>query len=191
MKPINFILKYLLPRIDDLFDQLKGARVFSKNDLKLGYYQTKIKESDVLKTAFKTHYGHYEVLVLPFGLTNAPTLFMDLMNQVFPTMPWQVHGSIYWWHTGLLELFLGEWRTLEAGLLWQVCDGWWDNEWLKPRINLHRMGSNYFSKWVNWIFTWTEVELDFWYSLGKFMGNSSRVLTPVYSRLNSGEFEFH
>jgi hypothetical protein len=87
MKPINFILKYLLPRIDDLFDQLKGARVFSKNDLKLGYYQTKIKESDVLKTAFKTHYGHYEVLVLPFGLTNAPTLFMDLMNQVFPTMP--------------------------------------------------------------------------------------------------------
>jgi hypothetical protein len=72
--------KHPLLWIDDLFDQLKGARVFSKIDLRSGYYQMKIKESDVPKTTFQTHYGHYEFLVLPFRLTNALTLFMNMMN---------------------------------------------------------------------------------------------------------------
>nr|GFA41968.1 putative reverse transcriptase domain-containing protein [Tanacetum cinerariifolium] len=74
--------RYPLPRIDDLFDQLQGSSVYSKFDYRSCYHQLRVKDEDIPKTNFRTRYGHYEFQVIPFGLTNAPAVFMDLMNRV-------------------------------------------------------------------------------------------------------------
>ncbi|GKB79062.1 putative reverse transcriptase domain-containing protein [Tanacetum coccineum] len=74
--------QYPILRINDLFDQFQGLSVYSKIDLRSGYHQLRFRDEDILKTSFRTSYGHYEFQVMPFGLTNAPAIFIDLMNQV-------------------------------------------------------------------------------------------------------------
>jgi hypothetical protein len=98
--------KYPLPRIDDLFDQLQGVQIFSKIDLRSGYHQLKIRRENISNTAFCTRYGHYEYVVMPFGLANAPTAFMDLMNQVF-------HDFLYQFVVVFIDDILIYFKTLE------------------------------------------------------------------------------
>ena len=75
--------RYPLPRIDDLFDQLRGAQVYSKIDLHTDYHQLRVREADIPKTTFRTRYRHFKFIVMPFGFVNAPAAFMDHMHRVF------------------------------------------------------------------------------------------------------------
>jgi hypothetical protein len=92
--------KYPLPRIEDLFDQMRGARVFSKIELRSGYHQMKIRPSDIPKTILSTRYGLYEFIVMSFGLTNTPAYFMDSKNKVF--MIWTDSS----WFSSTILLFI-------------------------------------------------------------------------------------
>ena len=83
MNRVTIKNRYPLSRIDDLFDQLRGVRVYSKIDLRTGYHQLRVREVDILKIAFRTRYGNFKFTVMPLGLMNAPAAFMDLMNRVF------------------------------------------------------------------------------------------------------------
>ncbi|GJW91471.1 putative nucleotidyltransferase, ribonuclease H [Tanacetum coccineum] len=85
LKKLTVKNRYPLPRIDDLFDQLQGSQLFSNIDLRSGYHQLRVQEDDIPNNAFRTRYGHFEFTVMPYGLTNAPAVFMDLMNRVCRT----------------------------------------------------------------------------------------------------------
>jgi len=87
LKKVTIKKRYLLWRINDFFDQLKGAMVFSKIDLRSGCHQVHIKEEEIYKTYFQTRYGHYDFVVVQFGLNTAPSTFMCLMNYVLHPYP--------------------------------------------------------------------------------------------------------
>jgi hypothetical protein len=106
--------KYPLPRIEDLFDQLRGASVFSKIDLRSGYHQLRIWPSDISKTAFITKYGLYEFTVMSFGLMNAPAYFMYLMNSVFMDyLDKFMVVYIHWWYSYIFPEWARAWGAFE------------------------------------------------------------------------------
>jgi hypothetical protein len=126
--------KYPLPKIEDLFDQLNGGKVFSKIDLRTRYHQLKVRESDIPKTAFTTRYGVFEYTVMSFGLTNAPTYFMNLMNKVFMKFLDKfvvvfiddilVYSKTEEEHTEHLRLVLGTLREHQLYAKFSKCEFW-------------------------------------------------------------------
>jgi len=128
--------KYPLPRIDDLMDQLHGSSVFSKIDLRSGYDQILVKADDVQKTVFRSRYGHYEYVVMPFGVTNAPAVFMDYMNRIFQSFLDKfvvvfidnilIYSKTQEEHVEHLRLVLGVLREKQLYAKLSKCEFWMD-----------------------------------------------------------------
>ena len=126
--------RYPLPRIDDLFDQLREALVYSKLDLRSGYHQLRVRETDIPKTTFRTCYGHFEFTVMPFGLTNALAAFMDLMHKVFQSYLDQfviifvddilIYSQTEWEHEYHLRIVLQLLRDHQLYAKFSKCEFW-------------------------------------------------------------------
>ena len=126
--------RYPLPRIDDLFDQLRGARVYSKIDLRTSYHQRRVKDTDIPKTTFRTRYGHFEFTVMPFRLTNAPAAFMDLMHRIFQPYLDQfvvvfvddimIYSQTEWEHEYHLRILLQLLRDHQLYAKFSKCEFW-------------------------------------------------------------------
>ena len=134
MNRVTIKNRYPLPRIDDLFDQLRGARVYSKIDLCTGYHQLRVRETDIPKTAFRMCYGHFEFTVMPFGLTNAPAAFMDLMHRIFQPYLDQfvivfvddilIYSQSEWEHDNHLRILLQLLRDHQLYAKFSKCEFW-------------------------------------------------------------------
>ena len=126
--------RYPLPRIDNLFDQLRGARVYSKIDLRTGYHQLRVRDTDVPKTAFRTRYGHFEFMVMPFEWTNAPAAFMDLKHRIFQPYLAQfvvvfmddilIYSQSEWEHEYHLRIVLQLLRDHQLYAKFSKCESW-------------------------------------------------------------------
>ena len=126
--------RYPLPRIDDLFDQLRGVRVYSKIGLRTGYHQLRVRETDIPKTVFRTCYGHFEFTMMLFGLTNAPVAFMDLMHRVFQPYLDQfvlvfmddilIYSQLEWEHKYHLRIVLQLLRDHQLYAKFSKCKFW-------------------------------------------------------------------
>nr|GEZ37783.1 putative reverse transcriptase domain-containing protein [Tanacetum cinerariifolium] len=189
--------RYPLPRIDDLFDQHQGSRVYSKIDLRSGYHQLRVREEDIPKTAFRTRYGHYEFQVMPFGLTNAPTVFMDLMNWV--CKPYLDRFVIVFIddilicsknrkeHEGHLKLILKLLKEEELYATFTKCEFWlskddtlekWTRKYLKEVVSRHGVPVSIISD-RDGRFT-----SHFWKSLNKALGTRLDMSTAYHLETN-------
>ena len=134
MNGVTIKNRYPLPRIDDLFDQLRGARVYFKIDLRTGYHQLRVKDTDIPKTAFRTRYGHLEFTVMPIGLTNALAAFIDLMHRVFQPYLDQfvvvfvddilIYSQSEWEHEYHLRIVLQLLRDHQLYAMFSKCECW-------------------------------------------------------------------
>ena len=126
--------RYPLPRIDDLFDQLRGARVYSKIDLRIGYHQLRVRETDIPETAFRMRDGHFEFTVMPFGLTNALATFIDFMHRIFQPYLDQfvvvfvddilIYSQSEWEHEYHLRMVLQLLRDHQLNAKFSKCEFW-------------------------------------------------------------------
>ena len=125
---------YPLPRIDDLFDHLGGARVYSKIDLRTGYHHLRVRETYIPRIAFRTHYGHFEFTVMPFGLTNAPATFMDIIHRILKPYLDQfvvvfvddilIYSQSEWEHEYHLRIVLQLLRDHQLYVKFSKCEFW-------------------------------------------------------------------
>ncbi|WVZ63580.1 hypothetical protein U9M48_013203 [Paspalum notatum var. saurae] len=187
--------KYPLPRIDDLFDRLQGACVFSKIDLRSGYHQRKIRPSDIPKTAFITRFGLYEYTVMSFGLTNAPAYFMNLMNKVFMEYLDKfvvvfiddilIYSKTEEEHEEHLRLVLRRLRDHKLYAKLSKCEFWLDQSrkveswWIPARSAVSWIGRCRSCERSSWIFGFSGI-------LRRFIESFSGIAKPMTSLLEKG-----
>ena len=198
--------RYPLPRIDDLFDQLRGARVYSKIDLRTGYHQLRVRDTDIPKTAFRTRYGHFEFTVMLFGLTNAPAAFMDLMHRIFQPYVNQfvivfvdnilIYSKSEWEHEYHLRIVLQLLRDHQLYAKFSKCEFWLTKERFLGHV-MSASGVSVDPEKVEAVMSWERPKSNFEICsfLGlagyyrRFIEDFSRIAAPM-TRLTRKEVKF-